>query len=146
MTWVISALCDNWILTKSSKCFAILIHVSLGVLLQVNFSLTGTICRFVSVMLVKGLNTWAVPREDQHCGLCVKFQESLLYTSISQRRNVSARISLRRLRKLIWVDILRRDHNVGFLVERLKLSNYLALLCEVNIENRIPSTETWTSW
>ena len=43
------------------------------------------------------------------------FQESFLYTSISQRRNVSARISLRGLRTLIWVDTLRRCHNVGFL-------------------------------
>ena len=47
------------------------------------------------------------------------FQESLLYTSIPLRRNVSARISLRRLRRLIWVDTLRRVYNVGFLVERL---------------------------
>ena len=36
------------------------------------------------------------------------FQESLLYTSIHLRRNVSARISLRRLRRLIWIDTLRR--------------------------------------
>ena len=48
------------------------------------------------------------------------FQESLLYTSILLRRNVSARISLRGLRMLIWVDTLRRVHNVGFLTERLK--------------------------
>ena len=47
------------------------------------------------------------------------FQESLLYTSIPTRRNVSARISLRGLRRLILVDILRRVHIVGFLVERL---------------------------
>ena len=31
------------------------------------------------------------------------------------RRNVSARISLRGLRRLIWVDTLRRGHYVGFL-------------------------------
>ena len=42
------------------------------------------------------------------------FQESLLYTSIPRRRNVSARISLRGLRRLIWVDTLCRCHNVGF--------------------------------
>ena len=47
------------------------------------------------------------------------FQESLLFTSLPLRRNVSARISLRGLRRLIWVDTLRRDHTVGFLVERL---------------------------
>ena len=47
------------------------------------------------------------------------FQESLLYTSVPLRRNVSARISLRGVRRLIWVDTLRRAHNVGFLVERL---------------------------
>ena len=35
------------------------------------------------------------------------------------KRNVSARISLRGLHRLIWLDALRRDHNVGFLVERL---------------------------
>ena len=32
------------------------------------------------------------------------FQESLLFTSIPLRRNVSARISLRGLRRLIWFD------------------------------------------
>ena len=42
------------------------------------------------------------------------FQESLLYTSIPLRRNVSARISLRRLRKLIRVDTLRRGHTFQF--------------------------------
>ena len=39
------------------------------------------------------------------------FKESLLNTSILLRRNVSDRISLRRL---IWFDTLRRIHNVGF--------------------------------
>ena len=33
---------------------------------------------------------------------------------------MSARISLRGLRRLIWVDTLRSVHNGGFLVERLK--------------------------
>ena len=47
------------------------------------------------------------------------FKESLIYTSIPLRRNVSARISLRGLRKLVLVDTLRRDHNVICLVERL---------------------------
>ena len=47
------------------------------------------------------------------------FQESLLYTSITLRRNVSARIILRGLRRLIWVDTLRRVYTVGFRVERL---------------------------
>ena len=46
------------------------------------------------------------------------FQESLLYTSIPLRRYVSARISLRGLRTLIWFDTLRRGHNVGFLAGR----------------------------
>ena len=44
------------------------------------------------------------------------FQESLLYTSIPLRWNVSARTSLRGVRMLISVDTLRRVHNVGFLV------------------------------
>ena len=47
------------------------------------------------------------------------FHESLLFISIPLRRNVSARISLRGMRRLIWVDTLRRSHNVGFLAERL---------------------------
>ena len=47
------------------------------------------------------------------------FQESLLYTSIPLKRNVSARISLRGQRRLIWVDKLRRCHNVCFLAGRL---------------------------
>ena len=43
------------------------------------------------------------------------FHESLLYTSIPIRRNVSPGINLRRLR-----DTLRRVYNMGFLVDRLK--------------------------
>ena len=52
------------------------------------------------------------------------FQESLLYTSISLRRNVSARNSLRGLRTLIWINTLRRGHNVGFLAGRLSFTNF----------------------
>ena len=51
------------------------------------------------------------------------FQEALLYTSIPLRRNVSARISLRGLRMLIWIDTLRRDHTVGSLAGRLIYRN-----------------------
>ena len=45
---------------------------------------------------------------DRHCSPPVDFlfQEALLYTSIS-------------LGRLIWVDTLRRCHNVGFLAGRL---------------------------
>ena len=50
------------------------------------------------------------------------FQESLLYTSISLRRNVSARISLRGLHRLIWIVTLRRVHNVAFLMGRWYIS------------------------
>ena len=55
---------------------------------------------------------------DRHVSAPVDFlfQDSLLYTSIPLRRNVSARISLRGMRRLIWVDTLRRGHTVGFLV------------------------------
>ena len=42
------------------------------------------------------------------------FQEALLFTSIPLIRNVSSRIRLRGLRRLIRVDTLRRGHNVGF--------------------------------
>ena len=43
---------------------------------------------------------------DRHFSLRVDFlfQEPLLYTSIPLRRNVSARISLRGVHRLIWVD------------------------------------------
>ena len=47
------------------------------------------------------------------------FHDSLLYPSIHLRRNVSTWNSLHGLRRLIWVDTLRKVHNVGFLVERL---------------------------
>ena len=57
-------------------------------------------------------------------------QESLLYTFSSLRRNVSAWISLR---KLIWIDILRRVHNVCFRVERL--ISYSFLTDNQSIEN-----------
>ena len=82
----------------------------------------------------------AIP--DRHFSPYVEFlfQESLLYTYILLRRNMSARLSLRGLHRLIWVDTLRvsvrirlrgmlrktrvdtlrRVHKVGFLVERLK--------------------------
>ena len=46
------------------------------------------------------------------------FHESLLYTSIPLWWNVSGRISLRGLRRLIRIDTLCRVYNVGFLVER----------------------------
>ena len=66
------------------------------------------------------------------CGF-VLFQESLLYTYIPLRQNVSVRISLRGLRRLIWVDTVRRAHNVGFLEERLIFhwhkSNRTTILC-----------------
>ena len=58
---------------------------------------------------------------DRHFSAAVDFlfQESLIYTSIPLKRNVSARISLRGLRRLILVDTLRRGHNDGFLAGRL---------------------------
>ena len=81
--------------------------------------------------LLKFVILRTVSRENQHCGLCVKYRpdhpkhaaqaypdihfsppvdllflESLLYTSIPLRRNMSARISLRGLRKLISVDVV----------------------------------------
>ena len=49
----------------------------------------------------------------------VLFQESLLYTCIPLRRNLSARISLCGQRRLIWVDTWGRCHIVGFLAGRL---------------------------
>ena len=59
---------------------------------------------------------------DRYCSPSVSFlfQESLLYTFISQRRNVSARICLIGMCRLIWVDTFSRCHNVGYLVERVK--------------------------
>ena len=56
---------------------------------------------------------------DRHYSPPVDCMESLLYTSFPLRRNVSARISLRGLRRLIWVDSLNIVYNIGFLVERL---------------------------
>ena len=47
-------------------------------------------------------------------------QESLLYISIALRRNMSARIILRGLHRLVCPAILSRVHNVGVRVERLK--------------------------
>ena len=44
---------------------------------------------------------------------------------------MSARITLRRLRRLILVDTLRRIHNVCFLVERL-IYTYLVQTLKVN--------------
>ena len=51
----------------------------------------------------------------------VLYQESLFFTALSLGRNVSARISLLGLRRLIWVDASRRSHNVGFLAGRFIL-------------------------
>ena len=47
------------------------------------------------------------------------FYETLIYTSIPLRRNVSTRISLCGIRRVIWIDTLRSVHNVRFLLERL---------------------------
>ena len=62
------------------------------------------------------------------------FQESLLYTctSIPLRRNVSARISLRELSRLNWVDTLRRYHNVCFLVELLICMSRMKQQCRLD--------------
>ena len=49
------------------------------------------------------------------------FRESFLYISIPLRRKVSARISLHGMGRLVWVDTLRRLHNICFLVERFVL-------------------------
>ena len=49
------------------------------------------------------------------------FQDSLLYTYIPPRRNVSVRISRRGLRRPIWVDTLRRGRS-GSLTGRLCLT------------------------
>ena len=116
----------------------------------------------LSTLFQLGYNCeWAVPRENQHCGLRIDpdqlkhaaqvnpdwhfsppvdflLQESFLYTCIPLRRNVSARISLRGLRRLIWVDALRIGHNVGFLAERLifyKQQICCKRLCKVLEEN-----------
>ena len=56
------------------------------------------------------------------------FQETLLYTSIPPRRNESVRISLREMRRLIWIDALRKGHTVGFLAGRL---NYDAIAADI---------------
>ena len=65
-------------------------------------------------------------RTDNVCLLWIcLFQELLLYTSIPLIRNVSKRIILRGLRRLIAVDTFRRVHNIGFLVERLIYSHSL---------------------
>ena len=58
---------------------------------------------------------------DKHISPSVDFllQESLLYTYIPLRLDVSARISLRGLKRPIWVEILRRGHNGGFLAGQL---------------------------
>ena len=57
--------------------------------------------------------------------------------SIPLRRNVSARISLRGLHRLIWVDTLRRFHNDGFLFERLKCNVVLVNLTESHAQTYI---------
>ena len=62
------------------------------------------------------------------------------YADPDLRRNVSARISLRGLRRLIWVDTLRRGHNVGFLAGRLTCTSGYSLCADAtrpNISRRI---------
>ena len=82
-------------------------------------------------------------RENQHCGLWTRISPSMPrrltrtdtfrllwifrfrnHYSIPlspPRRNVLARINMCELRWLIWLDTLRRVHNVSFLVERLTI-------------------------
>ena len=60
---------------------------------------------------------------DRHFSPYVEFSVSeiiTLYLS-SPRRNMSAHISLRGLRRQIWVDTLRIVHDAGFLMERLNV-------------------------
>ena len=84
------------------------------------------------IMIILNYTSWYYislqSRENQHCGLCM-----LLYTSISLGRNVSARFSLRGLRRLILVDALRRVHSVCFLVEWLNFSVYLTWESSINV-------------
>ena len=56
---------------------------------------------------------------DRHCSPPVDFlfQESL-YTSMPLWRHVIVGIRMRGQCRLIWVDTLRRGHNVGFIVGR----------------------------
>ena len=63
------------------------------------------------------------------------FQESLLYTYIPLRRNVSARISLRGMRMLVRVDTLRRVHHF-FFVERL-IYLYYSLISQKVFEKHL---------
>ena len=78
-------------------------------------------------LTLRKVSTLIQPRHDEQANpdrhlsppVDFLFQEALLYTSIPLRRNVSALISLRGLRRLILVDTLRRGINVGFLAGRL---------------------------
>ncbi|MES9879999.1 MAG: hypothetical protein ABW185_03875, partial [Sedimenticola sp.] len=51
----------------------------------------------------------------------ILLQETLLYTYITHRREMSGGIRLRGLHKVIRLDTLRRCHIVGFLATRLIL-------------------------
>ena len=66
---------------------------------------------------------------DRHCSPPVDFlfQESLLYTSITLSRNVSARISLPGFRRLIWGQYITQIHNVCFLAGLLKFYTIILL-------------------
>ena len=86
------------------------------------FSYMSRITRTPTVCTLRKVSTLImVNMPDRHFSPPVDFlfKESLLYISIPLRLNVSARMSLCGLRRLIWIDILRRDYNVGFLTERL---------------------------
>ena len=98
------------------------------------------ITRKTTLWTLRNCSTWSsksMPRRlaypqaspDRLCSPPVDFlfQEFLLYTSFPLRRNESARISLRGLRMRIWFDIIRRYHNVGFLVERLISASQVTL-------------------
>ncbi len=61
-------------------------------------------------------------------------QESLLYTTITHRREISGRIRLCGLRKVIRVDTLRICHIVGFLAMRLICTRFPAP--KANAKNR----------
>ena len=94
-------------------------------------------------------NDRAVPRENQHCGHGVQYRPgsakichtdtfNLLWIlrfsshySIPMRRNVSARISLRSVCRLISVDTLRRGHYCFFLFDGTAhvFANRLFSLC-----------------
>ena len=58
-------------------------------------------------------------------GIEVYYRAMISETENPQEAKSACRVSLRDMLRLIWIDTLRRVHNVGFLADRLNCKTFI---------------------